>query len=140
MSYRAATRTTLNQSDQLEEHHLGRVALTRTELEDAGVAAGALRVAGRHLLEELVHGELVLAERAEGLAAGMQVAAPRKRDQLLDLGLDRLGLGLGGLDPLMLDDLLAEVREQRLAVRCVAGELVAGLWVAQGVGGGWWGC
>jgi hypothetical protein len=30
----------------------------------------------------------------------------------------------------MLDDLLAEVREQRLAVRSVAGELVTGLLVA----------
>jgi hypothetical protein len=47
----------------------------------------------------------------------VQVAALGERDQLLDLGLDGLGLGLGRLDPLVLDDLLAEVHQQRLAVR-----------------------
>ena len=103
---------------------------TRAELEDAGVAARALRVARGDLLEQLVHGELVLAQRAERLAAGVQVAALGQRDQLLELGLDRLGLGLGGLDALVLDDLLAEVRQQRLAVRGAAAELVAGLLVA----------
>ena len=103
-------------SDELEEHHLGRVAATRAELEDAGVAAGPLRVARSDLLEQLVDGELVLPQRAERLPAGVEVAALGQRDQLLDLGLDGLGLRLGGLDPLVLDDLLAEVRQQRLAM------------------------
>jgi hypothetical protein len=49
-----------------------------------------------------VHGELVLAERAERLPAGVQVAALGQGDELLELGLDRLGLGLGGLDALVL--------------------------------------
>ena len=40
----------------------------------------------------------------------MQVAALGQRDQLLDLRLDGLGLGLGRLDPLVVDDLVAEVR------------------------------
>src|SRR6202011_4716361 len=53
-----------------------------------------------------------------------------QRDQLLDLGLDGLGLGLGRHDPLVLDDLLAEVHEQRLAVGAVAAELVFGLLVS----------
>ena len=96
-------------------------AATRAELEDAGVAAGALRVARRDLLEQLVDGELVLAERRQRLPARVQVAALGERDQLLDLGLDRLGLGLGGLDPLVLDDLLAEVRSS--ALRCAASRL-----------------
>ena len=89
----------------------------RAELEDARVAARALRVARRDLLEQLVDHELVLPEARQRLAAGVQVAALGQRDELLDLRLDRLGLGLGGLDALVLDDLLAEVGQQRLAVR-----------------------
>ena len=81
-------------SDELDEDHLGRVAAARTELEDARVAAGAVGVAGRDVLEQLVHGELVLRERRQRLAARVQVAALGERDQLLDLRLDRLGLRL----------------------------------------------
>ena len=114
--------------DQLEEDHLGRVGATRTELEDAGVAARPLRVARSDLLEQLVDGELVLAERRQRLAPGVQVAALGERDQLLDLGLDGLGLGLGRLDPLVLDDLLAEVAQQRLAVRGVRESLWRVFW------------
>jgi hypothetical protein len=128
---RAAARAS---SDELEVHHLGRVAATRTELEDAGVAAGPLRVPRSDLLEQLVDRELVLPQRAERLTAGVQVAALGQRDQLLDLGLDRLGLRLRALDPLVLDDLLAEVGQQRLAMGGVAAELVARLLVAHGGG------
>src|SRR4051794_37291861 len=60
----------------------------------------------------------------------MQVAPLRERDELLDLRLDRLGLRLGGLDPLVLDDLLAEVGQHRLAVSRVARELAALLLVS----------
>src|SRR4051812_39649233 len=116
--------------DELEQHHLGRVRATRTELEDAGVAARPLAVTRRDLLEQLVDRELVLAERRQRLAPRVQVAALGERDQLLDLGLDGLGLRLAGLDPLVLDDLLAEVGQQRLAVRGVAAELVAVLLMA----------
>src|SRR5579862_8059395 len=110
---------------ELEEHHLGRVACARTELEDPRVAAGAALVARRDDLEELADDERVLAERRERLAASVEVAALGERDQLLDLGLDRLGLRLGRLDPLVLDDLLREVGEQRAAMIRVAAELVA---------------
>ena len=60
----------------------------------------------------------------------MQIALFRKGDQLLQLRLDGLGLGLGRLDPLVVDRLLDQVREQRLTVCWVAGELVAFLVVA----------
>src|SRR5206468_11038751 len=128
MSSRVVGTTPLG-SDQLEEDHLGRVRAPRAELEDARVTARPPRVARRDLLEELVHGELVLAERAQRLPAGVEVAPLRERDQLLDLRLDRLRLRLGGLDALVLDDLLAEVRQQRLAVRGAAAQLVACLLV-----------
>jgi hypothetical protein len=55
----------------------------------------------------------------------MQVASLGQRDQFLDVRLDRLGLGLRRFDPLVLDDLLAQVHQQRLAVRAVAAELVS---------------
>src|SRR5262249_12683015 len=99
--------------DQLEVHHLGRVRRARAQLEDPRVAAGALGVARGDLLEELVDDALrgVLEDR-DRLPAGVQVALARQRDQLLELRLDRLRLGLGGLDPLVVDDLDAEVGEQ----------------------------
>src|SRR5262249_10862486 len=84
----------------------------------------------RELLEQLVYRELVLGERRKRPAAGVEVSLLCQRDELLDLRLDGFGLGVGGLDPLVLDDLLAEVHEQRLAVRAVTAELVACLVVS----------
>src|SRR4051794_8502887 len=95
--------------DELDVDHLRRIAATGAQLEDPRVAAGAARVARRDLLEELVDRELVLPQRGQRLAPRVQIAALGERDQLLDLGLDRLGLGLGRLDPLVLDDLFTEV-------------------------------
>src|SRR3954451_20962933 len=117
-------------SDELEEDHLARVRATRTELQDPRVAAGTLRVARPDLLEEAVHDELVLAERSRRLPARVLITALCERDQLLDLRLDGLCLGLGRLDPLVLDDLLGEVHQQRFAVRRVAAELMSLLLVA----------
>src|SRR3954447_10385749 len=115
-------------SDQFEVDHLRRVGRARAELQDPGVAARTVLVARGDLLEELVDHALVgVLELRGGLAARVQVALARERDQLLDLRLDRLGLGLGGLDPLVVDDLDAEVGEQRLAMGAVARQLVSGL-------------
>src|ERR1017187_8598582 len=125
-SYSTISRETIpGKSDQLEQHHLGRVRPTRPELEDPRVAAGALGVARRDLLEQLIDGELVLAKRRQCLATSMQIAPFGQRDQLLDLRLDGLGLGLGRLDPLVLDHFLAQVHQQRLAVRGAAAELIS---------------
>src|SRR4051812_47877446 len=117
--------------NELEVDHFRRVRRARAELEDPRVAAGTLGVARRDLLEELVDHVLggVLEDRRR-LAARVQVTLARERDQLLDLRLDGLGLGLGGLDPLVVDDLDAEVGEQRLAVRAVAAELMTRLLMA----------
>src|SRR3954454_2026076 len=113
---------------ELEIDHLGRVARARAELEDPRVATRALAVARRDLLEQLVDHALVRVLEDRGrLAARVQVTPARERDQLLDLRLDGLGLGLGRLDPLVVDDLDAEVGEQRLAMGAVAAELVASL-------------
>ena len=66
----------------------------------------------------------------EGLTAGVEVSALGQRDQLLDLGLRDLGLGLAGLDALVVDQFLRQVRHQRLAVGGIATQLVSFLGVA----------
>ncbi len=86
---RGPTRT----SDEFEQNHLGRVRPTRPQLQDPRVTAMTLFVARRDLLEQLVDRELVLAERRQRLATGVQIAPLAERDQLLELGLDGLGLG-----------------------------------------------
>jgi hypothetical protein len=50
----------------------------------------------------------------------VEVTALGERDELLDLRLDGLGLRLGRSDALVGDDLLAEVRQQCLAMRGAA--------------------
>src|SRR5205085_2386099 len=74
-------------SDQLQQHHLGRVRSPRPQLQDPRIAAGPLGVARRDLLEQLVDHELVLPKRRQGLSARVQVTALGQRDQLLELGL-----------------------------------------------------
>src|SRR3954470_22254402 len=116
---------------QFEVDHFRGVARTRAELQDPRIAARALRIARSDLLEELVDHALVrVLEDRRRLPTRVQITLARQRDQFLDLRLDRLGLGLGGLDPLVVDDLDAEIGEQRLAVRGVAAELMAGLLMA----------
>jgi hypothetical protein len=84
-------------SDKFEEDHFGRIGLAGTDLDDPGVAAVPLGVAGGDLLEQLVDGELVLAQDRKGLAPGVKVTALAEGDQLLDLRLGSLVLGLAGL-------------------------------------------
>ena len=112
--------------DELEEDHLGRVRAARAELDDPRVAAGALRVArARSPRTACGRGTGPGPSVGQRLAPGVEVAALGERDQLLDLGLDRLGLRLAGLDPLVLDQLAREVAQQRLAMRRVTAELVS---------------
>ena len=59
-------------------------------------------------------------------------AQPGQRTVAGELRLDRLGLGLRGLDPLVVDHLDAQVGQKGLPVRGVARELVTGLLVAHG--------
>src|SRR3954463_1746956 len=118
-------------SHQFDVDHFRAVRHARAELEDPGVAARTLGVARSDLLEELVDHALVgMLEDRGRLAARVQVTLARERDELLDLRLDRLGLGLGGLDALVVDDLDAEVGEQRLAMGAVAAELMSRLLMA----------
>src|SRR3954462_4990727 len=119
---------------QLEQRHLRRVRLPRPQLQDPRVAARTLRVARRDLVEQLVDDELVLAERRQRLTPRVQVAALGQGDQPLDLGLHGLRLRGRGLDPLVVDQLLGQVHQERLAVRRVARQLVPVPLVAHGSG------
>ena len=123
---RAAAAIDAQTLDQLEEDHLGRVRPPRAELDDPRVAAGTLRVARRDLLEQLVDDELVVV-RAPTSAWRRACRSPRLASVISfsNSGLTAFAFGLGGLDPLVLDQLLREVAKQRLAVRRVAAQLVA---------------
>ena len=117
--------------DELEIHHLGGVALTLPEPHDARVAAGPIREARSDVGEERVD-DVVRAKRGERLPSGMEIAALAQRDHLLREGLDRLRLGLGRLDPAVLDQGACEIRVERLAVGGVPPELLAGSLVTHG--------
>src|SRR5215210_515989 len=74
-------------SDELQEDHFCRIGLPGAQLENAGVAALALRVPRGDLLEQLVDHELVLAEAGHGQPAGMVIALLGEGDQPLQIGL-----------------------------------------------------
>src|SRR6059058_2937616 len=65
------------------------------------------------------------AQLGEREPPGVEVTALTERDHLLCEWLDRLGLGLRGLDPAVLDQRARQVRVQGLTVRRVATELLA---------------
>jgi hypothetical protein len=76
--------------------------------------------------------DVVGAKRGERLPAGMEIAALAQRDHLLGERLDRLRLGLGRLDPAVLDQGAREIRVERLAMGGVPPELLAGSSVPHG--------
>ena len=112
--------------DELDHADRRRIAVAEAGLEDAGIAALALRVARAEHVEELLDDRLVL-ELRDRLAAGMQVAALAERHQLLDDRTQVLRLGQGGDDLLMLDERGRHVLEHRLAVLGRAVELAMSL-------------
>ena len=84
-------------SDQLDAGHRGVVALARAELEDPGVAARTVGVAGADVVEQLV-GHLEVTQEGQHLAVVVQAALAGLGDELLGDGAHGLGLGLGGDD------------------------------------------
>ena len=111
--------------DELEVHHLGRVALALAQPDDACVSARAVREPGSHVGEQLVH-DVIRAKRGERLPPGMEIAALAQGDHLLGEWLDRLRLSLGRLDPAVLDQGPREIRVERFAVGGIPPELLAG--------------
>src|SRR6266511_1565078 len=104
--------------DEFEIDHVGRVTLAGTELDDARVAARTVGKARRNVREELVH-DVLRAQRRNCASPRCEISAAAERDHLLGERLDRFGLRLRRLDPAVLDQRAAEVRDRS--------ELVLGL-------------
>src|SRR3546814_783311 len=101
--------------DQLDDRHRRHVAVAEAGLQHPAVAAVALLVAGRQLVEQL-GGNLRVAQHRERLPAGMQVAALAQGDETVDDASEVLRLGQRGLDLLVLHQGRRHVGEHRLAV------------------------
>src|SRR6266850_6360919 len=114
---------------QLEDDQRRVVARAPSRLDDACVAAVAVREAGGDRVEEgadhlgVRHHRQHLAPRVEALALG-------QRDHVLGGAAHGLGLGLGRGDPLVAEQRDQEVTEQRPAVLGEPSELVVGLAVS----------
>src|SRR4051812_8051868 len=108
--------------DELDDRDRRRVGGADAGLDDAGIAAVAVRVARPQHVEQLL--ELRLVEQA-GLseAAVGEAAALGQSHQLLDIGAKLLRLGGGGCDLLVLDERSRHVAEQGGAVAGGALEL-----------------
>src|SRR6476659_5101652 len=93
---------------ELDACHVCAVTLAEAGLEDARVAAVTGGKARSDLLEQLV-GRFALLDVTNGETTGMQGASACLRDELLDERTKLLGLGLGRLDRLALDERRREV-------------------------------
>src|SRR5215208_7069351 len=112
--------------NELDHGHRRVVAVAEAGLDDPGVAALAVLVAGRQYVEQLA--DLVLvAHLGDRLAAHRQPALLAEGDQLLDDRTQFLRLRQRGDDLLVLDQRRAHVGEHRLAMLGGAVELTMNL-------------
>src|SRR5207249_9854304 len=102
-------------TQQFDPGHFSAVADAVAQLDDPGIAARARREALAELGEQAVGHRLVL-EPALDEAAGVEIAAPRQRDQPLGEGAELLGLGLGRHDAVVAEQARRHVVERRLLV------------------------
>jgi hypothetical protein len=102
--------------DEFDDRDRRGVRSAEAGLDDAGVAAVAVRVARGENVEQL--GQLGIVKQAGvGQTAVRQAAALGQRDQLLEVGTQFAGLGGGRGNLLVLDQRGREIAEQRGAVR-----------------------
>src|SRR3954468_8301374 len=94
--------------DELDARHVCTVTLAEAGLQDARVATVPRREAGSDHLEQLVR-RLALLHVTNGQPASVQGAGACLGDQLLDERTKLLGLRLGRLDRLALDERGGEV-------------------------------
>ena len=148
--------------EQLDERDRGVIAAPRAELHDPRVATRSIREplgdVEQHLLDEVDLGRraALLDARAEARDVGGDVArrsealravaarellhgrvgrgadAPRLGDEALGDPPELLGLGVGGLDPLVQDEIRRQVAQHRATAAGVAIELPTGVPVAHG--------
>src|SRR5215813_9096578 len=98
--------------DELDHRHRRVVAIAEAGLDDAGIAALAVLVAGRQRVEQLL-GHLDVAHLTDRLTAHRKAALLAERDQLLHDRAQFLGFRQRGDDLLMLDQRRAHVGEHR---------------------------
>src|SRR5437899_10143193 len=112
--------------DELDNGHRGIVAVAEAGLDDAGVAALAVLVAGRQRVEQLP--DLILvAHLGDRLAAHGEAALLAEGDQLLDDRAQFLRLRERSDDLLVLDQRRAHIGEHRAAMLGGAVELTMNL-------------
>src|SRR6516162_355401 len=112
--------------DEFDDRDGGGIAIAEAGLEDAGIAAVAVLVAGtEHLEQFLDHGDV--AHLRDRLAARVQVATLAERDQFLDDRPQVLRLRQRGHDLLVLDERRRHVGEHGAAMLAGAIELAMGV-------------
>jgi len=114
---------------KLNDGHLGVVTLTGHGSQNAGVATVSVGVSVGGGLEEGVD-EVLVVDPAEGLPAGVEVAALAELDHVVNVLADGLGPDEGGLDASVADDLGGEGAEEGLALVGGLAELGQSLAVA----------
>jgi len=118
-------------AQQLDEGLLGAIALLEAGANDAQVTALAVAIARRHGVEQPLHG-LVGHEKAESLAARVQIALLAQCDHLFHVRTNSLGLGHGGLHAIFHDYGRDQIAQQGATVAGVASELESCIAMAHG--------
>ena len=109
-------------TDQLDERHLCRITFSIAEFEHTRVATRSVAVALGEIVEDL-RGDMAIANDGERLTSGVQPAALAERNHLLGETAHFLGLGVGGLDALMVEQRCHHVSEHSFSMRTCALEL-----------------
>src|SRR5690606_4250021 len=108
--------------DELDERHLGTVALPMYDLQQARIATGAFRDLGSDRIEEREEHIIVL-DLTRRKSPGMKVATLRERDEPLREGTKLLGLRRGRLNPAVAEKARRHVPKKRFAMARGAAEL-----------------
>src|SRR5262249_8171895 len=109
---------------ELDQREGSGVAAARTELGDARIAAGPAAEARADVVEQLAD-DGAAADEGQRLAGGVQGVALAERDHALGPAAQLLGLGVGGLQVLVLQQRRDQIAEERAPVRAGSIELTA---------------
>src|ERR1035437_5267006 len=115
----------LQPSDQFDLDDMSCVAIALAEIDDPSEPGGPVGVLGSDFVEELRNDERLIRELGDHCPACGQIAALGQGDHPLDSTPDLLGLGLGGLDPLVAKDRHSQILVERQSRALLAAELAA---------------
>src|SRR5579871_3302469 len=119
-------------TEQLDESHLGSIALASACASDPRVAASARSIARRYNSKETVN-RLRRHQVSSSLTASMHITTLAQRDHLLDNRTSSLALRDRGLDPVHHDDGGYEVAEDGPAMARVTSQFVSCIAVAHSI-------